>query len=102
MIEFGAELWIILKKMHQTACNRSQSSQNENDPKQNKGGGNDQMRKQFEVANAFFIQKITEFNSSNQNMFKGVLEMLETEAYTTKSKKSAGKKAENGDGLSSQ
>jgi len=44
IIEFGAELWMILKKMHQTACNRSQSSQNENDTIQNKGDGNNQMR----------------------------------------------------------
>ena len=46
-IEYGAELWVILKKMLQTAINRSQIKREE-------GGFQDQ----FDVAHKLFIKKL--------------------------------------------
>lgn len=66
------------------------------------------MRGQFESAHNFFTQHIAAFNASNQNMFKGVHEILlspDAASSSAKSKKLQVKKTENApnhDGLSSQ
>lgn len=108
VMEFGAELWIILKKMHQTACNRTQNS--EGDPvQQNKGDANNAMRQQFDRAHAFFLQKMQEHNAANNSMFSGVVSILtssdssSSHASKKKDKKLNLKSTESAqDGLSSQ
>jgi len=59
VLEHGAELWMTLKKIHQTACNRSESQE-----------ANEHLRKQFDTAHAFFIEKM------KQHKFNGVLDIL--------------------------
>ena len=64
-IEYGAELWMILKKMHQTACNRLKSPESSH------------LKMQFEAAHTFFVSRIQEHNKLNQKMFSGVLDILQ-------------------------
>ena len=63
---------MILKKIHLTGCNRSQSSGDSQ-----KDEHIAYLKNQFEQAHTFFVQKIREHNSENKNMFKRVLEILE-------------------------
>lgn len=58
ILEHGAELWMILKKIHLTGCNRSSSSK--------ESEKQDQiiyLKSQFENAHAFLINKIIEHNN---------------------------------------
>jgi hypothetical protein len=73
VLEYGAELWMSLKKIHQTACNRSESSE-----------GNAHLRGQFEDAHDFFVQKMEAHNQVNGLMFKKVLEILKREGGNTR------------------
>lgn len=61
VVKYGAELWVILKKMLQTACNRSQIQ----------GDGVLILRQQFDAAHEFFIRKMSE--PANKAMFAGVV-----------------------------
>ena len=63
-VEYGAELWVILKKMLQTAVNRSQIKREE-------GGFQDQ----FDVAHKIFVKKLQEHK--NRDMFAGAIKILD-------------------------
>lgn len=73
VLEYGAELWMSLKKIHQTACNRSENSD-----------GNAHLRGQFDAAHDFFVEKMEAHNQKSAQMFSKVLEILKREGGNAK------------------
>ena len=64
-LETGAELWMILKKIHNTGCNR-QIDENQSQ----------YLKNQFDQAHEFLIETIRRHSSQNQGIFDGVLKKL--------------------------
>ena len=71
ILEYGAELWMILKKIHNTACNKSESLE----PKEGTQG-NIHLREQFDSAHDFFIEKVQTLNQQKQMNMEKVLKIL--------------------------
>lgn len=71
ILEYGAELWMILKKTHNTACNKSESL----DPKEG-AQGSIHLREQFDSANDFFIEKVQTLHQQKQMNLEKVLKIL--------------------------
>lgn len=108
MLEYGAELWMIIRKMHNTAVNRSQSlTENPNDD------SNFHLKKQFDDAHAYLSYKLMEHNTGGE--YDRVIAILGSESgrkgrYTPGDNKATIIKAADGhgslaapaDGLSSQ
>lgn len=90
VLECGAELWMILKKIHQTGCNRSGDQ-----------GNIEYLRSQFDRAHTFFVDRMKHHNSENKNLFEGVVAILEARGGR-KPRNINLKKTDNSDGLSSQ
>lgn len=93
VLETGAELWMILKKIYQTGCNRSNADAQSN-----------YLRNQFESAHEFLVNKIRHHSSENKDIFESVLIALQASTKMKKGQKNLNtKKVEPlGDGLSSQ
>ena len=70
LLEYGAELWMILKKVQSTACKRSETVQG------NQGDSGTHLREQFEAAHDFFISRVEDHNKNNPNMFSKILNIL--------------------------
>lgn len=71
IVEHGAELWMILKKIHLTGYNRSSS----NREAETKLDHISYLKTQFEQAHEFFVEKMIDHHNNNRN-FSKVLEIL--------------------------
>ena len=109
VLEYGAELWMIIRKMHKTAVNRSQSlAENADDD------SHVHLQKQFEDAHGYLTYKLMEHNTGGE--YDRVLTILGADGGAQPARYSAAKgkttiiKAADGhgslaapaDGLSSQ
>lgn len=84
VFEYGAELWMILKKMHLTAFNRSQSLA----PDKNEDT-NFHLKDQFDNAHEFFINKIEDHSShENSKSFEKILKILKADQNRNPNKSS--------------
>ena len=61
VLEYGAELWMIIRKMHKTAVNRSQSLTDNADDDSHL-----HLKTQFDEAHAFLLFKLTEHNTGGE------------------------------------
>jgi len=71
ILEYGAELWMILKKTHNTACNKSESLE----PKEG-SQSNIHLREQFDSAHEYFIEKVQTLNQQKQMNLEKTLKIL--------------------------
>jgi hypothetical protein len=69
IVQYGCQLWVMLKKIHERASDRAQAEGPSRDVAY--------LRHQFEQAHEFLVAKVRAHNQSTNNLFKDAIEILE-------------------------